>query len=420
MKTLPQETKEQIVRSMRKHLDFVLSDNYRTPLRRRTMKSERPLPENFKYASEYVEELLKKKRAQPEMAPPAGIEPTVIYDKRNWKSRQQLRFIDSTLPVERLQEEVVRRGGSIDDLTDIHKHLNHLTSIAKVAIDKYTKEYLDPILDQIAAIARETGMTETHIIDYITAESSLERQATGIAALSLDPRDAWNETLARSIVADFRRRAGEIPTQRLWQRINAANDRVLEILVEDGMLAPEHRKLIKGHGWDYYVPLRDYDYNYRDQKGEPVAFDAADVYDFIDDSAGPRPLRKVLHEAEGRIAKPRNPIAQMVNIGIGAIIAAKTNRARQSALRLVQNNSRNSEDLFRVDKVWLAKGIGNRWVTTTIDPAVEDIELSKAARKEIARLKKEMNAALQAHDDELADYLYNRCLLYTSPSPRDA
>ena len=408
VKTLPQETKEQIVRSMRKHLDFVLSDNYRTPLRRRTMKSERPLPENFKYASEYVEELLKKKRAQPEMAPPAGIEPTVIYDKRNWKSRQQLRFIDSTLPVERLQEEVVRRGGSIDDLTDIHKHLNHLTSIAKVAIDKYTKEYLDPILDQIAAIARETGMTETHIIDYITAESSLERQATGIAALSLDPRDAWNETLARSIVADFRRRAGEIPTQRLWQRINAANDRVLEILVEDGMLAPEHRKLIKGHGWDYYVPLRDYDYNYRDQKGEPVAFDAADVYDFIDDSAGPRPLRKVLHEAEGRIAKPRNPIAQMVNIGIGAIIAAKTNRARQSALRLVQNNSRNSEDLFRVDKVWLAKGIGNRWVTTTIDPAVEDIELSKAARKEIARLKKEMNAALQAHDDELADYLYNR------------
>lgn len=408
VKTLPQKTKEQIVRSMRKHLDFVLSDNYRTPLRRRTMKSERPLPENFKYVSEYIEELLKKKQAQPEMAPPAGIEPTVIYDKRSWKNRQQLRFIDSTLPVERLQEEIVRRGGRIDDLTDVHKHLNHLTSIAKVAIDKYTKEYLDPVLDQIADIARKTGMTETRIIDYITAESSLERQATGIAALSLDPRDAWNETLARSIVADFRRRAGEIPTQRLWQRINAANDRVLEILVEDGMLAPEHRKLIKGHGWDYYVPLRDYDYNYRDQKGEPVAFDAADVYDFIDDSAGPRPLRKVLHEAEGRIAKPRNPIAQMVNIGIGAIIAAKTNRARQSVLRLAQNNSRNSEDLFRVDKVWLAKGIGNRWVTTTIDPAVEDIEISKAARKEIARLKKEMNAALQAHDDELADYLYNR------------
>lgn len=175
VKTLPQETKERIVHSMRKHLDFVLSDKYRSPLRRRTMKSERPLPENFKYVSEYIEELLKKKRAQPEMAPPAGIEPTVIYDKRSWKNRQQLRFIDSTLPVERLQEEIVRRGGRIDDLTDVHKHLNHLTSIAKVAIDKYTKEHLDPILDQIAAIAREIGMTETHIIDYITAESSLER-----------------------------------------------------------------------------------------------------------------------------------------------------------------------------------------------------------------------------------------------------
>ena len=139
VKTLPQETKERIVHSMRKHLDFVLSDKYRSPLRRRTMKSERPLPENFKYVSEYIEELLKKKRAQPEMAPSAGIEPTVIYDKRSWKNRQQLRFIDSTLPVERLQEEIVRRGGRIDDLTDVHKHLNHLTSIAKVAIDKYTK-----------------------------------------------------------------------------------------------------------------------------------------------------------------------------------------------------------------------------------------------------------------------------------------
>lgn len=74
----------------------------------------------------------------------------------------------------------MRRGGSIDDLTDIHKHLNHLTSIAKVAIDKYTKEYLDPILDQIAAIARETGMTETHIIDYITAERRSNGRQRGL------------------------------------------------------------------------------------------------------------------------------------------------------------------------------------------------------------------------------------------------
>ena len=67
-----------------------------------------------------------------------------------------------------------------------------------------------------------------------------------------------------------------------------------------------------------------------------------------------------------------------------------------------------SDDLFRVDKVWLAKGLGNRWVTTTINPSVEDIEISQAARKEIARLKKELDAALNAHDDELAVYLENR------------
>ena len=386
--TLPSATKQEIMRTMSRH--------------------ERPLPENFKYAGEFVEELLKQKRKQPEMAPSGNIEPTVIYDKQSWKNRQYTRLIDSTLPVQQLQEVIKQRGGQIDDLTDLHKHLNHLSSVTKTAIDKYTKEYLDPILDCIVGISKQTGMTEDNIIDYITAESSLERHASGIAALSEDQRDPWNDKYARKLVADFRRRAGDEQTQQLWQAINAANDRVLDILVEDGMLAPEHRKLIKGHGWAYYVPLCDYDYNFEDSEGNPQAFDATEIYDFMDEIRGPRPLRQVLHEAEGRTNKPRNPVAQMVNIGIGAIIAAKTNRARQAALRLAQNNSRGSDDLFRVDKVWLAKGLGNRWVTTTINPSVEDIEISQAARKEIARLKKELDAALNAHDDELAVYLENR------------
>lgn len=406
--TLPSATKQEIMRTMSRHLQFVMSDKYRSPLRRRTMASERPLPENFKYAGEFVEELLKQKRKQPEMAPSGNIEPTVIYDKQSWKNRQYTRLVDSTLPVQQLQEVIKQRGGQIDDLTDLHKHLNHLSSVTKTAIDKYTKEYLDPILNCIVGISKQTGMTEDNIIDYITAESSLERHASGIAALSEDQRDPWNDKYARKLVADFRRRAGDEQTQQLWQAINAANDRVLDILVEDGMLAPEHRKLIKGHGWEYYVPLRDYDYNFEDSEGNPQAFDATELYDFMDDIHGPRPLRQVLHEAEGRTNKPRNPVAQMVNIGIGAIIAAKTNRARQAALRLAQNNSRGSDDLFRVDKVWLAKGLGNRWVTTTINPSVEDIEISQAARKEIARLKKELDAALNAHDDELAVYLENR------------
>lgn len=406
--TLPSATKQEIMRTMSRHLQFVMSDKYRSPLRRRTMASERPLPENFKYAGEFVEELLKQKRKQPEMAPSGNIEPTVIYDKQSWKNRQYTRLIDSTLPVQQLQEVIKQRGGQIDDLTDLHKHLNHLSSVTKTAIDKYTKEYLDPILDCIVGISKQTGMTEDNIIDYITAESSLERHASGIAALSEDQRDPWNDKYARKLVADFRRRAGAEQTQQLWQAINAANDRVLDILVEDGMLAPEHRKLIKGHGWAYYVPLCDYDYNFEDSEGNPQAFDATEIYDFMDEIRGPRPLRQVLHEAEGRTNKPRNPVAQMVNIGIGAIIAAKTNRARQAALRLAQNNSRGSDDLFRVDKVWLAKGLGNRWVTTTINPSVEDIEISQAARKEIARLKKELDAALNAHDDELAVYLENR------------
>ena len=146
------------------------------------------------------------------MAPSGNIEPTVIYDKQSWKNRQYTRLIDSTLPVQQLQEVIKQRGGQIDDLTDLHKHLNHLSSVTKTAIDKYTKEYLDPILDCIVGISKQTGMTEDNIIDYITAESSLERHASGIAALSEDQRDPWNDKYARKLVADFRRRAGDEQT----------------------------------------------------------------------------------------------------------------------------------------------------------------------------------------------------------------
>jgi len=60
----------------------------------------------------------------------------------------------------------------------------------------------------------------------------------------------------------------EAPVASLWRAVNAANDRVLDLLVEDGMIAQETRKLVKGHNWKYYVPLRSYDYSVRDDKDD--------------------------------------------------------------------------------------------------------------------------------------------------------
>ena len=45
--TLPSATKQEIMRTMSRHLQFVMSDKYRSPLRRRTMASERPRPGGF-------------------------------------------------------------------------------------------------------------------------------------------------------------------------------------------------------------------------------------------------------------------------------------------------------------------------------------------------------------------------------------
>lgn len=92
----------------------------------------------------------------------------------------------------------------------------------------------------------------------------------------------------------------EAPVASLWRAVNAANDRVLDLLVEDGMIAQETRKLVKGHNWKYYVPLRSYDYSVRDDKDDITRFDATEVYDFIATRRTPGRLRQVVQEAEGR------------------------------------------------------------------------------------------------------------------------
>lgn len=446
-KVLPREKRQQIVDSQRKHLEFVLSDDYKSPLRRRSSKDEKPLPENFKYAAEFVEELLAKRKKQETIAPAGEIEPTVLYDKKKPLHVIESILLDSTMPVRKLQEEIIRRGGRIDDITDVYAHLNHYSSVTKVALQKYTDDYINPLLDRVAALASLTGADMDAVTDYISAESSLERDLSGVPALSPDPESDWNREVTEAMIKAFRELAGrkrveaverdgiggipveeraelpaglldkvkrdglasldaaelselrEAPVVSLWRAVNAANDRVLDLLVEDGMMAQETRKLVKGHNWKYYVPLRSYDYSVRDDKDDITRFDATEVYDFIATRRTPGRLRQVVQEAEGRFTKPFNPVVQMVNIGIGAVISAKTNRMRQSALRLAQN-TKGGADLFRVNRVWLAKAVGNRWVTTTINPSVEDIELSKAARKEIARLNKELQQAKKAHDEQ--------------------
>lgn len=446
-KVLPREKRQQIVDSQRKHLEFVLSDDYKSPLRRRGSKDEKPLPENFKYAAEFVEELLAKRKKQETIAPAGEIEPTVLYDKKKPLHVIESILLDSTMPVRKLQEEIIRRGGRIDDITDVYAHLNHYSSVTKVALQKYTDDYINPLLDRVAALASLTGADMDAVTDYISAESSLERDLSGVPALSPDPESDWNREVTEAMIKAFRELAGrkrveaverdgiggipaeerellpaglldkvkrdglasldaaelselrEAPVASLWRAVNAANDRVLDLLVEDGMMAQETRKLVKGHNWKYYVPLRSYDYSVRDDKDDITRFDATEVYDFIATRRTPGRLRQVVQEAEGRFTKPFNPVVQMVNIGIGAVISAKTNRMRQSALRLAQN-TKGGADLFRVNRVWLAKAVGNRWVMTTIDPSVEDIELSKAARKEIARLNKELQQAKKAHDEQ--------------------
>lgn len=423
---------------------------------REDLNDKMPAPEDYDFAGDYLKSVMQYKKREATRVMLSDIPPTIIYDKHNLKRRAQLHLLDSTLPVRLLQEEITRRGGRIDDITDVHKHLNQFTSVAKVAIDKYTKDYIDPLLDNIANIARNTGLSEDNIIDYITAQSSLERENSGIQAFSRDEKEPWRKGVAMNFVKDFQQAmyvdriailqeqgskalsetekrilpkglaekldsegyAGlsdieqavlqDSPLNALWHSINAANDRILDILVEDSMITRETKERIKGHNWEYYVPLTGWDYNFKREDGSPYIYNPLEIYDFISPVSRFH-INQVVKEATGRGKKPFNPIASMINIGIGAIITSKQNKAMQSVLRLARNNPH--PDLYRINRVWLMKGPSGEWYETTIEPTFEQVENSKAARKELASLEMQMSLALMSGDETQADSIMQKMVL---------
>lgn len=385
-----------------------------------------PQPDDYKFAEDYIREITKYRKKPPRPVTLTGGRSFVVFDKRNMAERNRLRFLDSTLPVQRLQEEVARRGGRIDDLTDVHKHLNHFTSVAKVAIEKYMDDFINPVLDSIAAIAKSADTDEKTVIDYITAQSSLEREESGIQAFSRDLKKSWTKEKGNRFVSDFLRAYygsdkmdGKAAQDKaaalggLWQKIGAANNRMLDVLVEDGMITRETKKRIQGHGWKYYVPLVGFDFAQLDINDELLLSDASAAYDFLNPSRTRFHLNQVVQEAAGRGLKPGNPIAAMIHIGTGAIITAKKNRANQTVLRLARNNPH--PDLYRINRIWLMKGPGGEWVETTVEPTAEEVENSKAARRELAELQplyaalkvqgKEQEAEVIFKKMELADML---------------
>ncbi len=419
--------------------------------KRRVRKAPKPRTDSYEWAGDFVRDMARY-REERGLIRLGKKGPTAIFDKRSVKQQAERLLIDNALPVRRLQEEIVRRDGKVEEMTDVYKHLNHYPSVAKAAIERYRRDYMEPVLDGIAAIARQTGMDEGRIIDYITAESTLERHESGQFSVSEKEDDAWNIRKVREIIDRFKRdfygsrrewleregakaltdaersrlapetaaalerrgRAGltdaqrqavdDLPLRILWERINAANDRVLDILVEDGMLTGETKKRIQGHGWKYYVPLMGWDFRMLDEDGNPVIFNPADVYDFSGEYRQDFHLRQVVKEAEVRTRKPSNPVAQMMSIGTAAILAAKKNRVNQRVLWLVKNNP--AKHLYRENRIWYAKGPDGGWIPTTVEPSLEEVQQSEAARREIARLEKEAREAIREWDSERAARLW--------------
>ncbi len=310
---------------------------------------------------------------------------------------------DSGEPIKKFQELVKSAFGvNINSSNDAYNALNQWTSKAKIQIGRYERRFVEPLLALFGELQRQQHLSYENIINYITFKSALERHNSGFPTFPEGPEvedksPNWNVKIAKEAIAAFEKVATEAQIKQLWSLINAANIYVLDNLVDSGNLSTELKDKIRGHRWKYYVPLMGWDMN------ETANIDPTALYDFGDmESLHPKGISSgyyIKQIEDGRITKPANPIAHMLNMGYRSIMAAENNRMKQKMWNLVANvaaaatiQGKHPEAIFEMSKRYMVKDAQGGWRPMDAGevPDAVLLEHSKSVRQTIKDLQRQL------------------------------
>lgn len=281
---------------------------------------------------------------------------TGILDRKiKWGGARRV-WVDEYQPLKALQNLIEKKTGiSINNREDAWDYTGQMEAVSASRLEEYKRNYYIPLLEAYSQAANTDGIGEEILLDYIRIKSGIERNArmrrealerwdkenegknmapnsreNYIAYLSTQDYSGYYEhfkevyagkyNAPQDFVDYIESVMGNKKTLDLWQKINNATHRILDISVYSGLLSKESSDKYKSRD-KFYVPLR--------------GFEGETMDEAYNSNVRPSSRSVAAKKAEGRTSMADNPIAYIFNIAATEIDRSGKNIMKRKLLELL-------------------------------------------------------------------------------------
>lgn len=317
----------------------------------------------------------------------------VTYDMMANQKKNIIReaWQDSMINVRNLQKAVLKqRDETLKPYEDAYEEENRMHGKSKTEEEVFTRNYYDPLLDSVNALAKAAKVSVGDVVQYMMAKHGLERNEV---FAERDAQAAWDEYQEKQkqrfaeyqnthpnsnkTIADFMEKEyddfyqqyrekdysglteltgtdnvqdaeaeaksivsameSKSDTSDLWQKTNAATKWTLKKAKDCGIVSMANYEQVRDM-FDYYIPLR----GWKDETAD-------DIYDYVGIRNNDDVFSPTVKKAHGRRSEADNPIAYIGSMAVSAIVQGNKNKVKQTFLSFVWNHPTN---LVTVSDMW--------------------------------------------------------------------
>lgn len=247
--------------------------------------------------------------------PTPGRKPGFISKKKAQAEDTRTVLQDQDLPIRRMQEAIVKRGGKLEEGDDYYDARNKIAS--KVTVDM--EDNYNPLFDKFAKQLRETGISLKEIGDYRTALHALERNPTIAARNKKLGRfqdgsgSGMTTAKAQTIIALAKRDPERLKAlDSLSDTMSEVTAKRRELAVKYGLLTPE--EIAAFPKWKHYVPLKDVPDDI--EVGSRFAFGLNEKAALGRESEAQNPAIQIFHDLSTTIRRGRKNEAEQALLSL--------------------------------------------------------------------------------------------------------
>lgn len=361
--------------------------------------------------------------------------PSKFEAKQIWEQVRQA-IQDRDLPIRRLIESIVKRGGVKKTDADAYRDMTLAQGRAETLLKNFEKDLMQPVINAVSDLKKNTGINQEKITLYTIAKHAPERNTkiraekwkeweqnhidefknwrknnpdvtdeedkamfeklekekqraydfiqqsdySGIMSQNTDKEFVGKpDEFANKLVSDFESVVPKEQTKAYWKAVNEVNKFTLGRWLDGNQITKDYYNQMVD-GYKYYVPLKGW------------WDDAAKELDYHSGKG----TGKSLQTAEGRKSLPDDPLAYMEHQAFKSISEQTDNEVKLSMMRFVMDNLKGNEDIIQMKRVYYVQNpLTQEWDYTLEKPDPELFAEGMATTKQYSdhfRLRKPANA----------------------------